>query len=94
VKYKLSKDAEADLIRIHQRGVRDYGEAQADAYFLAFFERFEQIAAQPDMYPSVDWIRVGYRRSVYGVDSIFYRVVHGIVEIMSIIGRQDKDSIL
>ena len=42
--YKLSPDAEADLYRIWLRGVRVHGEAQADKYYAAFFERFEQIA--------------------------------------------------
>lgn len=39
--YRLTEDAEADLIRIHQWGVRNHGEAQADRYYTAFFERFE-----------------------------------------------------
>ncbi len=34
--YKLSEDAQADLIRIHQRGVRLYGEAQAPMRFGVF----------------------------------------------------------
>ena len=67
--YKLSENASLDLIRIHQRGVREFGEQQADAYFRAFFERFEQIAEQPLLYPTVDEIRPGYRRSVCGVDT-------------------------
>jgi len=32
--YKLSENAKADLIRIHQYGVREFGEAQADKYFI------------------------------------------------------------
>lgn len=43
------------------------------------------------MYQSVDDIRKGYRRSVCGVDSIYYRVVDGTVEIMRILGQQDVD---
>lgn len=69
--YKLSKGAERDLIRIHQRGVREYGEKQADSYYLAFFDRFEKIAKEPNLYQAVDHIRQGYRRSVYGVDIVF-----------------------
>jgi len=45
--YKLSKEAENDLIRIHQRGVTEHGEAQADKYYFAFFKRFELITEQP-----------------------------------------------
>jgi len=33
-----------------------YGEAQADKYFNEFFEKFEQIAEQPLISPTVDEI--------------------------------------
>lgn len=42
--YKLTENAELDPIRIHQRGVREFGEQRADDYYWAFFDRFEQIA--------------------------------------------------
>jgi len=87
--YKLSEDAKTDLIRIHQRGVREHGQTQADKYFAAFFDRFEQLADQPYLYQAVDDIREGYRRSVCGVDSIYYRMDGETVEIMAIIGQQD-----
>lgn len=89
--YRISEDAKADLERIYRRGLREHGEAQADRYFEAFFERFEQLAAQPYLYQAVDEIRPGYRRSVCGVDSIYYRVVGGTVEIMRILGQQEID---
>ena len=89
--YKLSEDAKADLIRIHQYGVRQFGETQADNYYFAFFNQFEKIAKQPLSYPEVNHIRKGYRRCVCGVDSIYYRIEKGLVEIISIIGRQDLD---
>ncbi|MCK5477683.1 MAG: type II toxin-antitoxin system RelE/ParE family toxin [Methylococcales bacterium] len=92
--YKLSEDAEADLIRIHQRGVREHGEAQADKYYNAFFDRFEQLAEQPYLYQAVDYIREGYRRNVCGVDSIYYRINGDSVEIMNILGQQDTDEAL
>jgi toxin ParE1/3/4 len=41
------------------------------------------------LYPSVDSIRPGYRRSVCGVDNIFYRLSEDeTVEIIAILGRQ------
>jgi toxin ParE1/3/4 len=89
--YRISEDAKADLKRIYRRGVREHGEAQADRYFDAFFQRFENLARQPCLYQSVDYIHPGYRRSVCGVDSIYYRVVDHIVEIMRILGQQDVD---
>ena len=40
-KYRISEDAKADLKRIYRRGVHKYGEARADRYYDAFYERFE-----------------------------------------------------
>lgn len=89
--YRLTENAKEDLRRIYRRGLREYGEAQADQYYNALFDRFEQIAEQPFLYPAVDDIREGYRRSVCGVDSIYYRIEGETVEIMAIIGRQDVE---
>jgi toxin ParE1/3/4 len=90
-RYRISEAAREDLERIYRRGVCEYGEAQADRYFDAFFQRFEELAAQPYAYPAVNEIRLGYRRSVCGKDSIYYRVVDGTVEIMALLGRQEID---
>jgi len=87
--YKLSKVAENDLIRIHQYGVINHGERRADKYYFAFFERFEKIAEQPYLYQSIDHIRKGYRHSVCGADTIYYRIEDNTVEIMSVLGHQD-----
>jgi toxin ParE1/3/4 len=92
--YKLSNVAKEDLIRIHQYGVKQFGIKQADKYFNAFFVHFELIAKNPQSFESVDFIKPGYRRCVCGVDSIFYKMNEGVVEIMTIIGRQDLDQLL
>ncbi len=87
--YKLSNEAKDDLIRIHHYGVEKFGEKQADKYFNAFFDCFEVISQRPFSFQSVDFIKKGYRRCICGVDSIYYRIVDDVVEIMVIIGRQD-----
>ena len=89
--YKLSSEAQNDLIRIHQRGLREFGETQADKYFYELIRRFEKIADNPLLYPAVEDIREHYRRSVCGVDSIYYRIADEGIEIMAIIGRQDAE---
>ena len=91
--YRLSHDAREDLIRIHQFGVRKFGMQEADRYFHSFFESFDRIATNPYHFESVDYIKKGYRRCVCGVDSIYFRINEGTVEIISIIGRQDIDQI-
>ena len=92
--YRLSNDAREDLIRIHQYGVRKFGMRQADKYFHAFFECFDRIATNPYHFASVDNIRIGYRRCVCGVDIIYFRINKNMVEIISIMGRQDIDQII
>lgn len=92
-KYRLSNQAKEDLIRIHQYGVIKFGESQADKYFDAFFDQFEILAERPQSFEAVDHVHPGYRRCICGVDSIFFRVKNGIVDIMTIIGRQDIDQI-
>ncbi|MBE7641757.1 type II toxin-antitoxin system RelE/ParE family toxin [Salegentibacter sp. BLCTC] len=92
-KYRLSNVAKEDLIRIHQFGVKRFGVTQADKYFETFFEYFNLIAEQPFTFESVDFIKPGYRRCVCGSDSIYYRVENDIVEIMTIIGKQDLSNI-
>ncbi len=93
-KYKLSNVAKDDLIRIHQFGVKKFGMAQADKYFYTFFEYFTIIAEQPFLFESVDFIKTGYRRCVCGADSIYYKINKDEVEIMTIIGKQDLNSML
>ena len=92
--YRLSNEAKNDLIRIHQYGIKRFGEKQADKYFDTFFDYFEMIAERPFSFESVDYIKEGYRRCVCGADSIFFRVNKKVVEIMAIIGRQDVTGIL
>jgi toxin ParE1/3/4 len=92
--YKLTEAAKDDLRSIYKYGFTKFGEAQADLYYDALFNHFEQIAENPYLYQAVDHIRKGYRRSVCGTDSIFYRVVDDSVEIISILSRQDFGSLL
>ena len=93
-KFRISNTAKEDLIRIHHYGVKKFGITQADKYFDSFFEYFEIIAQRPFSFESVDFIRKGYRRCVCGSDSIFFKVNEDIIDIMTIVGRQDLDNIL
>ena len=92
--YRISNTAREDLIRIHHYEVNKFGINQADKYFDSFFGYFKIIAQRPFSFESVDFIKKGYRRCVCGSDSIFFKVNENVVEIMTIIGRQDLDSIL
>ena len=91
--YKLSNDAKNDLIRIHQYGVQKFGMQQADKYFHNLFDYFEIIEQSPFSFESVDFIKTGYRRCPCRADTIYFRIQNNVVEIMSIIGRQDLNKI-
>jgi len=90
--YRLSNQAQEDLIRIHQYGVLHFGIKQADSYFESFFKHFDIIGNQPLSFESVDYIKQGYRRCPCGKDSIYYRISDEVVEIMTIIRSQDLSS--
>ena len=89
--YRLSEAAIEDLIRIAQYGDEHYGVARSDRYRDRLKQRFLLLAEQPERYPAVDHIRPGYRRSVCGAHSIYYRIGGQGVEIVRVLGRQDPD---
>jgi toxin ParE1/3/4 len=88
-KFRLAETARQDLIDIAQYGDERFGIRQSDRYRDQLKQRFQLLAARPLFYPAVDHIRTGYRRSVCGVHSIYYRIDGDAVEIMRILGRQD-----
>jgi len=94
VKYRLSNDAKDDLIRIHQYGIKKFGEQQADKYFETFFEYFDIITKRPYSFESVEYIKHGYRRCVCGSDSIYYKINNETIDIMAIVGKQDLKNML
>lgn len=89
--YKFSYEAKMDLARIYWHGVKTFGEHQAESYFEKLIQRCGEISEAPYKYQTVDHIREGYRRSVCGVDSIYYRINGEMIEIMRILGRQDVE---
>jgi len=87
--YRLNRETLEDLDRLYEHGVLTFGLRQADAYFDGIVSRFQKIADQPELYPAIDHIRQGYRRSVYRSHSIYYRIDPGEIVIVRILGQQD-----
>lgn len=88
--YRLSEEAKNDLTGIHQYGVREFGETQADDYFWKIIQKLDVVAETPELYQKVPEIREGYRRSVCGVHAIYYRIDGNTVEVMAILKSQDS----
>jgi toxin ParE1/3/4 len=90
-KYKLSNTVKDDLVRIYQYGFTQFGELQADLYYNSFFDCFEIIAIQPYAFEAADYIKKDIRKCVCGVDTIYFKIntEDNVVEILTIVGRQD-----
>ncbi len=92
--YSLSQEAKADLREIYRYGFFEHGELQADGYFDDLFACFEHVAGQPYLSAAADEVSMGYRRRVFRVHSIYYRVEPEGITIMRILGRQNTDKAL
>ena len=91
--YRLSDKADEDLSRLYEYGILHYGQERADRYYNGLIERCEELAENPRLWQAVDHIRPGYRRSVYGRHSIYYRIDPDAIVIMRILGRQDPQQL-
>lgn len=87
--FRLSEAAKEDLLGIALYGDEHFGIDQSNRYRDRLKHRFLVLAKQPALYPTVDHIRPGYRRSVCGVHSIYYRIEDRGIEIIRVLGRQD-----
>jgi toxin ParE1/3/4 len=88
-RYRLSNAADFDLERLYDWGIDHFGLKAADEYYDGLLQRLEQIAQAPLAWQAVDHIRAGYRRSVYGAHSIYYRIEEDGILIARVIGREN-----
>lgn len=89
-RYELSEAADIDFENVFDFGVGAFGLDQALKYQQGMKKRFAQLAEQPKLYPTVDYLRTGYRRSVYGSHSIYYQIEPNRIVIVRILGQQDS----
>ena len=87
--YHLHEKALADLDRLYEHGILTFGLRLADEYYDGLIARIQEIANQPKLYPTVDNIRKGYRRSIYHSHSIYFQIDNKGVEIVRVLGRED-----
>jgi toxin ParE1/3/4 len=93
-RYELANTADEDFSNIFDFGIDAFGLAQAMGYQQGMTKRFEELADQPELYPAVEHIRAGYRRSVYHSHSIYYKIEPSRVFIVRILGQQDPQKAL
>jgi len=93
-RYELACAAAGDLENIFEFGIDTFGLTQALDYMTGLKQRLRQIAEGPEVYPAIEHIRSGYRRSVYKSHSIYYQVESDYVFVVRVLGRQDIESAL
>ena len=71
------------------QGIDDYSVDAAIEYYDKIEKRFTELVEQPRLYPAVNEIHVGYRCTVCGVHSIYYRIDPEAIVIARILKRQD-----
>lgn len=91
--YRLQRAADADMLTIALYGLENFGLQQAEIYQEKLKSRFQEIANNPLLYQAVDHIREGYRRSVCGSHSIYYRIEEGGIVVVRVLGQQDTDAL-
>ncbi len=67
--------------------------SKAKSYVDGLIIQFEAIANKPLHYQTVDHIRSGYRRSVYGKHAIYYMTSDDCINIMRILRSENLTTV-
>ncbi len=88
--FRLSPAAERDLEGIWLYTLKEWGMNQANRYTDELAAVFDQLANNPELGPSCDYIRKGYRRRRLGRHAIYFRITdYGIAIIRILHDRMD-----
>ena len=83
--------AENDFAGIYEFGVTHFGIHQAELYIQKLSRHLEHLLESPLIAPSAEEFLSGYRRSVVGQHSVYYRMTDSGILIGRILGRQNPD---
>jgi toxin ParE1/3/4 len=78
--YKLSPQAEAKLVDIYEYSLRNFGERQADKYYMSMHEAFQRLAEAP----LIGRLFHEFRRHEHDQYAIFYELIDEGVKITMI----------
>ena len=87
--YKLSSAPDKDFEQLFEYGIDKYGLSKAKSWVDGLTIKLQTIAENPLHYQAVDYIRSGYRRSVYGKHTIYYMTSNDSVDIMRILRSEN-----
>jgi toxin ParE1/3/4 len=92
--YKISKLAELDLEDIWNFTVYEWSVEQAEKYLDGLFSCFDGLSEGYVVGKSIDQVRKGYKKALFGKHNIFYKLSpSGTIEIIRILHvRMDVES--
>ncbi len=82
--YRLTREAEADIIEIAEFGIRSWGIRQAQTYHNGLFELFELIASTPEMARQRTELSPPVRVQRYRAHLVMYLIEDGGVLIVRV----------
>ena len=86
--YKVTRKAQADLIEIGRYTTKEWGVTQRNTYLKELDNCFSQIAKNPELGMTCDYIANGYRKFPQGSHLIFYKQDdEDIVEIIRVLHK-------
>lgn len=93
-KYRISILAQQDLENIWFYTVDEWSLEQAEKYIGGLMVCFDSLAEGHVVGKSVDYVRKGYKKALYGKHYVFYRVAADkVVEIIRVLHvRMDVES--
>ena len=83
--FKLTEDAERDVIDIYLYTLEHFGLAQAEKYSGELFQRFSQISQNPALGRSFSGIYPGAFRANQGSHAIYYKKQGELVLVLRIL---------
>ena len=90
---RLTPAAERDLIDIWVYTADEWGVDQADHYLAEIERALDRLRDYPERGADIREVRAGYRRLPVGRHRIYYRLSHGVVEIIRVLhARMDVSS--
>ena len=89
-RYRLSNIADQKIASIYEYSVLNFGETQADEYFLGLHDIFELLADNPLLGREALELGADIRRFLYQAHLVFYRPVSDVVLILDFRGTRQK----
>lgn len=84
--FHVTQRAKKDLRTAWRYGFKKWGEAQADKYTTALYDRFAWLAKNPQIGKERPDLRKGYHSFPHEKHTIFYTIKKGDINIIGVVG--------